>query len=632
MRLLAFLLMLVAGGGVADRSNAATINYTADPTPVINPERGLYAWGPLAAGTDFNQLRADGNSVCFAPIELDPFTTTSISQTRLNQISNAFGRLRAAKLKALVRIRYNEDAGGTDASLAQMEVHLQQLQPILAANEDVIACFQAGMIGAWGEWHTSSNGLDNAAGRQAVWNLLVQYLPQHSFIQIRTPGYINELESIDSNPLNDATAFQNTARSRIAFHNDCWISSDTDYGTYPAPGPAQVAIKNEMGNHTRYTPFFAEICDDNPLYANCTNLLADGALLHLTYIDVIYNASAIANLTSAGCWDTLKQKIGYCFQLTSSTLPNAIAEGQSFSVQINLKNNGWAPVYLPRPVYLCLIANGTVIQSYALNADPRFWRPEAGLISLTATFTAPANISASSVDLALWMPDPSASLQAVPEYSIRTVNIGTWNAVRGDNVLGSGIPVQQSAQIDIDGNMSDWGAITPILSDPSGDQNGAEADYTTLYVAEDAQYIYLRIKTANSVDLFATGLNNLFFDMDQNGATGFQAVGASIGSEWLLQAGSGYDERNGTFNAGSISGLNLLHAPTGATTDVELRLARTATYPNAAPVFSGSGFRILLESENSSFVTRETMPNTGLGQYPYGLNFVPVELSTFFVE
>jgi pimeloyl-ACP methyl ester carboxylesterase len=47
--------------------------------------------------------------------------------------------------------------------------HLDQLQPILTDNYDVIAFVQAGFIGSWGEWYYTTNNLttlENKTARQ----------------------------------------------------------------------------------------------------------------------------------------------------------------------------------------------------------------------------------------------------------------------------------------------------------------------------------------------------------------------------------------------------------------------------------------------------------------------------------
>lgn len=65
-----------------------------------------------------------------------------------------FNTLRAYGLKALLRFAYSTDPGVNDATQADMLRHIEQLRPFLEQNKASIHVLQAGMIGAWGEWHS----------------------------------------------------------------------------------------------------------------------------------------------------------------------------------------------------------------------------------------------------------------------------------------------------------------------------------------------------------------------------------------------------------------------------------------------------------------------------------------------
>ena len=65
-----------------------------------------------------------------------------------------FDTLRAHGLKALLRFAYSTDPGVNDATQADMLRHIEQLCPFLERNKAYIHVLQAGMIGAWGEWHS----------------------------------------------------------------------------------------------------------------------------------------------------------------------------------------------------------------------------------------------------------------------------------------------------------------------------------------------------------------------------------------------------------------------------------------------------------------------------------------------
>ena len=638
-------------------ANAESDNYTYIPSTdaIVNPERGIYGWGPLEDTTHYNSLRASGVSLCYSNITLDDYRTSNIAPVKLTEITNAFNRMRTAGMKGIVRINYNED-GGDDTTLAWMEIHLQQLQPILNANADVIAFFQAGMMGAWGEWHSSSSGLDNPAGRSAVWNLLLTYLPACKFIQVRTPAYVYELEGAGL-PLSATTAFSCTGASRIAHHNDCWLASSTDYGTYPTNPIQREMWKSRIANDTRYVPWGAETCNLDPTYANCINAVSEAERFHANFLNRDYEPNVIAVLVSNGCWDTLVNNLGYRLELLSASLPSQVTAGYDFDFSIELQNVGWAPLYNERPVFLRLFSGSTVVQDYELTeVDPRWWSPEEGLITISGTLTAPALISFATVGFALWMPDQDTGLRFRSEYSVHFANESVWDDFQGHNILADGIPVISGVEtptppasptatstptltptstltstptstftptsspthdpncssatyfdIGIDGDFADWISVPLAFSDPDGDRGSAVADITNVYIANNTEYLFLRIQTSAAEDFSGNSHTNLFFDTDLNSSTGFTTHG--VGSEFLIQGSGGYDERGGGFNEGTVS-MNFVAAPSGAVTDVELRIARSSSYDSdSAPVFTEPEFVFLITANSVSWSAEDFAPD-----------------------
>ncbi len=441
----------------------ANLNYTSTDDVLFNPERGLYVFGPMVDTTNYDYIRSQGYSICYASIILEDYVSSNIAQSKLDEIDRAFGRIRAAGMKAFVRIVYDNTGAGQDATITWMETHLQQLQPVLLSNSDVIAWFQAGMIGAWGEWHSSTN--NHHLNPLPVWNLIKQYFPPDKFVAIRTPTFVNTLEGLDANPLTDQDAFNGTGRARIAHHNDCWLANALDYGTYPADPAAMEAQKAQIENQSKYTPWGGETCAVSA-YANCTVAVAEAARFHATYMNDNYHPDVIAGMTADGCWQSqFKNKLGYRFELISSQFPDKVFKGKEFSVTINLKNVGWAPLYNERPVFLRMLKGSTIIKEYRLtsNADPRRWLPENGTITISEVLRAPETIDFQYVKFAIWLPDNDTDLRARSDYSVHFANSGVWDSSKGHNILTGLIPVSEFIKGDFNDdkqvNMSDLTAL-----------------------------------------------------------------------------------------------------------------------------------------------------------------------------
>ena len=132
--------------------------------------------------------------------------------------------------------------------------------------------------------------------------------------------------------------------------------------------------------------------------------------------------------------------------------------------------------------------------------------------------------------------------------------------------------------------------------------------YQNVYIANDDSNLYIRFTLYSPrPNAFANSYDNLFIDADNNPATGY-AVGG-IGSEMVIQWGSGYQETNGIFNTGNvISNLGWAIAGSPDSTDFELSISRGATYASGTPVFTNGTIAILLEGDDTYFANVEFVP------------------------
>ncbi|MFA6289486.1 MAG: hypothetical protein WC661_19060 [Opitutaceae bacterium] len=182
-------------------------------------------------------------------------------------------------------------------------------------------------------------------------------------------------------------------------------------------------------------------------------------------------------------------------------------------------------------------------------------------------------------------------------------------------------PPSVSATITIDGNGADWPAIAKVYDDATGDNAGAPSDVKAVWLANDADYIYLRIDTWNSHD-YAAFYNNTYLDTDLSAATGFHPHGLAFGSELLLQNTGAYGEKLGGWNEGaatSPSAKTVTMAPTGGSaTTWEWRIPRDLVHPSGGgAVFSGA-FNVLVTSDNAG--AAELAPDNPAGQV---IRYVP---------
>lgn len=438
---------------------AVSADFQTTDADFANPERGFYR----AADTDLHALSAafvaqayaDGDRLIYARINLEPYRDTDLPAAFLDKIETAFQTARQGGVKLIVRATYNYPRGETqyrdaqDASLPRVLSHLAQLKPLLHRNEDVIAFVQAGFIGAWGEWHTSSNNLTTPVARTRIKDALLDAAPATRSIQFRYPPYIQawtpKLPGLDA-ALDGAF--------RIGFHNDCFLASDTDVGTYDEaanPRERQRQYADEQGD---LAPFGGETCnpadDPNPRPRTaCADILGEGERYNLTYLnDGYYRRLFHDKWRKQGCIDEVRRRMGYRFALVRVSHPAAVAPGGVLSVSIVVRNSGWARLYNPRPVEILLRdrQSGAVRRLEARGADPRRWLPGAET-NQTLLVTLPNDLLGLQ-EVWLALPDAGPRLKNDPRFAIRPANADNgetgqrWDESRGAFMLGTVVDVR----------------------------------------------------------------------------------------------------------------------------------------------------------------------------------------------
>jgi hypothetical protein len=421
--------------------------FVASTRELLNPERGFYDLVDLTSTTnDYSAVRTRGLTLAYAPVVLDP-TSDTIPATLLGTLSNSLGRVRTAGIKLIVRFAYN-DCACADAPRARILTHLQQLQPLFAGNADVMAVVQAGLIGQWGEWHDSTNGLDNTDDRRAILTALLAVLPAARMSQIRTPMFKSDLYG---GALTADRAFSGTDQARVGHHNDCFLASDTDLGTYATPIDTW---KQYVADEGQYTPVGGETCALNPPRTDCASATAEMARLHWSFLNINYRPEVLSGWMQGGCMPEIRKTLGYRFTLVDVAYSERVRPGGLLVVQVNLRNDGWAAPYNARPGYVSLGALVARVDAWDLR------RLGAGAqATYRVTLRVPASLAPGYYPLGLWLPDEASSLRDDPRYAIELGNDAVWDSITGINRLADALPIDPSAPGDYDPNATELGVV-----------------------------------------------------------------------------------------------------------------------------------------------------------------------------
>lgn len=425
------------------------VTYTPSYEVFANPERGFLIQtyytssdlsSTLSANTVRNNRLNENITLYLHSYYLTDYMESDINQAFLDRMERNFQALREGGGKVVLRYSYkyddSESAKPWDASPYWVGRHIDQLAPYWEAYGDVILCLQAGFIGVWGEWYYTSNFTfdpktdEDFEPRWEVVNHLLEALPEDRQLALRTPAFkmrYLDMQGESVTPLTANEAYKTTAKARLCGHNDCFVASSTDYGTYLSEED-----RTFWAEDTRYTLMGGETCAECEL-SNGANAIKEMEKFHWTYINEGYHSGVLDSWETDGSMTEIKRRLGYRFVLEKATF--SIQEEKTCEVTLKLSNQGFAALANPRDVELILVNknNPTLKYVYPQQVDPRFWMPGVSTeVQLTAALD---GLQKGTYEVYLNLPDPYSTLHDNPLFSIRLANTNMWNENTGYNYL-----------------------------------------------------------------------------------------------------------------------------------------------------------------------------------------------------
>jgi hypothetical protein len=508
-----------------------------------NPERGFYKYTSRSSVSSSFALSTlenyynDGFTLIYRIYYLPDFVDEPISQAYLDKIREDFQIIRKAGIKVVLRFAYTSNSTEPygDATPEQVQEHIAQLKPILHENADVIAVLQAGFIGAWGEWyytdHFATGSPNNITAEdleeraELVYSLL-DALPASRQIQLRTPAY--KMDLFGEDPISAGEAYSGSAKARIAHHNDCFVSSSSDLGTYHS-----AYDRTYLKEDSKYTSVGGETCRWYQPKSNCDSALVEMARYHWSYINIDYFGNTIQNWKDNGCLDDMQRRLGYRYELISSSLQDSCRQEGSFHGTLRLINTGFSNPYNPRAVELVMRHQVTQKEYFlSLGTDIRNYPPGNESFEIEFQGGIPPEAEDGSYDLFLNLPDPMISIRKDPRYSIRLANEDNWEESTGYNSLSHTLIIHTASSgayyqgtdyfteskrhdmpvyrdITVDGRAGDWAKVPPAFVS----QGNQHANAIRIY--NDSTFLYLLV---SGEALYPN--SRLFLDTDNDPGTG----------------------------------------------------------------------------------------------------------------
>lgn len=425
---------------------AQTTHFLEDSSAFPNPERGFYSYQKLDELDDSTaELRKEhGITLIWGKISLEPYREArEIPEAFLIRLQRGFDLAQKVGAKVIVRAEYGHAGPGgdyttyEDPAMEIIEGHMTQLAPLFARNADRIAFFEAGFVGPWGEWHSTQITSDPKLQRDVFFHLL-KNTPADRMVVLRYPALKQSIFGT-TKALTAEQAYDGSPIARTGHHNDCFLSSANDVGTYNRGGqemPAEVAYLHE---ETRYTLFGGETCRLHDR-SKRESALFEMEHLHTSFLNFGYHPDVLARWRESGVFEIVERRLGARLQVTAFDLPESARPGQQIPVRLAIANRGFASLYNARPAVLVLIAPEGARHRFPLGVDPRQWK--AGeTTEIIANVTLPPDLATAPYSWALHLPDPSPRLAEDSRFSYRLANLNAWDEDTGENVLFTNWPV-----------------------------------------------------------------------------------------------------------------------------------------------------------------------------------------------
>ena len=446
---------------------ASVVTYTPDNTTIFkNPERGFTEEQSYKVSTSHpNVIKGNVSdswgkkynmTLMVVLYNFGKFKAQDLPDEILAGFDEDMQELRNYGLKCVLRFAYTEtESDKEDAKPDWVKRHLEQLKPHLAANADVIYVLEAGFVGVWGEWYYTANYGNETQHLNAKRRQVIDYLfanaPADRFILFRYPMIKTEYLGT-SEPLTADEAFTGSVRARMGCHNDAFLNTWGDMGTYASDNLSDdPKVRAYIAEETLYVPNGGEtnIDDDESLAeSRYTRAPAEMSTYHWSFCGSSYAIPVTKRWRQSGLFDTLNIHMGYRYNLINAIFTDQAAPGGKANISIRLRNDGYAPLYNARTAYIVLKNGSGQTWSLPLQSDPRRWLPNGVVSTINEQVSIPADLPEGTYRLYLHLPDKYTTIASDPRFAVRCANTGMWDEQSGMNDLKASITISATAPLD----------------------------------------------------------------------------------------------------------------------------------------------------------------------------------------
>ena len=319
-----------------------------------------------------------------------------------------------ARLKINFIYKWNDpSAVVADPPMDLILTHLDQLAPILLKHRDLIFDLDAGFIGAFGQWVSSTNGLDTSAvAHKQLLDKELFYFKGSFPILLPWIGdlirYAGGRVLVDGLGVHDDSFDSGVGSVQPFFNRDAPDLNSME--AYASQVSAASVFTGEFNGSTYPTQ-------------SCATLDSVAYQFHVQAFGINpERLETFPQLESNGCGTSFLNKVGTRVELQRTTLLGNPAAGAPLLVELTMVNAGYGRVVRARPASLVFMSKGSVVGEVPISLDALDLRRLASRAAPTTfqfVVTVPSNLPpGASITMAIRIPDPAPSLTPLAAYAL----------------------------------------------------------------------------------------------------------------------------------------------------------------------------------------------------------------------
>ncbi len=404
------------------------INYAVSDQYVKNPDQGFYR-------TLFIKLTQDGGT--FTPVLYDDFQMyhlridisefeNEFSNQALRTLDSALNYYFEKEKNVIIRFSYDANFEGNVNDEPPIDVilsHIGELSEVLNNYVPTITAVEAGMIGPWGEMHSSD--ISTPENINKVIDAWLDNCPDLCVL-VRTPKMIYDYLGVDFNNISNYNFIPNNKTKRLGLFNDAFLSTENDLGTYHYGRENEIEWISENIINTPYGGEVLESDLQSNIFPNCIDEMFS---LNLSYLNYEYQKSVIdswktLSYENTTAYNYVQTHLGCRLELTNSVFWYN-DEFKQLKISLTIDNSGFSNYVREKDVTIIFVSDDNKLFEY--NAGK--YNGERNFEIILKSLPQKQNYD---VYIAL-----SNNIDNVRTYPIQFANTTLYNSTLGANLIGN---------------------------------------------------------------------------------------------------------------------------------------------------------------------------------------------------